>query len=101
MRHPDSGAIPLRFLLRMDSLKFRLLRVDEGEQITSLSRSTIYRLIKQEKFPAPLRMSGRVVRWRDDEVNEWISRRPRSARGEAARKHNHDTPGNASVKINT
>lgn len=41
-------------------------------EITTLSKSTIYRFIRLGKFPAPKRISkGRVV-WRDDVISEWV-----------------------------
>ena len=45
---------------------------------TGLSKSTLYRLIKQGSFPPPLQLAARAVRWRSDEIDEWLSNRPRS-----------------------
>ena len=44
---------------------------------TGLSKSTLYRLIKQGSFPPPLQLAARAVRWRSDEIDEWLSNRPR------------------------
>ena len=38
----------------------------------AISHATLYRLIKDEQFPAPLHISERAVAWREDEVDEWI-----------------------------
>lgn len=38
----------------------------------AISNATLYRLIKDEQFPAPLHISERAVAWREDEVDEWI-----------------------------
>ena len=54
-----------------------MLRRRSVERMTGLSKSTLYRLIKQGRFPAPLRMTRKAVRWRREEVNDWLSRRPR------------------------
>lgn len=54
-----------------------MLRRRSVERMTGLSKSTLYRLIKQGRFPAPLRMTRKAVRWRREEVNEWLSRLPR------------------------
>lgn len=56
----------------------RMLRLHSVERMTGLSKSTLYRLIKQGSFPAPLRMTRKAVRWRREEVNEWLSLRPRA-----------------------
>lgn len=43
--------------------------------VTGLSRSTIYRLIGAENFPAGVRVSDRCRRWKSDEVAEWCASR--------------------------
>jgi prophage regulatory protein len=55
----------------MNQQPIYLLRRKQVEQVTSLSRSTIYRLIKKGGFPAPLQISKGAVRWRQTDVNEW------------------------------
>lgn len=54
-----------------------MLRRSSVERMTGLSKSTLYRLIKQGNFPPPLRLTRKAVRWRRDEINEWLSHRPR------------------------
>ena len=41
------------------------------EQLSGLSRATIYRLIKAGKFPRPLSISAGSVRWRQSDVIAW------------------------------
>ena len=36
-----------------------------------LSRSTIFRMVKSGRFPAPLRVGARAVRWREADVAAW------------------------------
>lgn len=43
--------------------------------LTSLSRPTIYRLIKLGKFPRQIRLSENAVGWDIGEVNCWIQQR--------------------------
>ena len=57
-------------------------------QRTGLSKSTLYRLIKQGAFPPPLQLAARAVRWRSDEVDEWLSSRPRSGGPPTSREVN-------------
>ena len=54
----------------------RLLRIEEVEEITGLSHSTIYRKVKEGTFPPPVRVGKRAVRWREWEVREWVRSRP-------------------------
>ena len=54
----------------------RLLRRQEVEKITGLSRSSIYRKIKDGDFPRPIRVGPKAVRWKLSEINAWIESRP-------------------------
>ena len=42
----------------------RLLRRREVEEITGLSRSSIYRLMADGEFPRPVKVGSAAVRWR-------------------------------------
>ena len=59
-----------------------MLRREEVETICGLTRSTIYRLMREEKFPLPLQIGPRAVRWPASEIESWLAARPR-ATGEA------------------
>lgn len=41
-------------------------------EITSLSKSSIYRFVRAGLFPKPLRISAGRVAWRDDAVSQWV-----------------------------
>ena len=43
----------------------------------STSKTSIYRMIKAGQFPRPLRLGPRAVRWREDEVMQWVETRKR------------------------
>lgn len=49
-----------------------LLDIKEVAKRTSLSRTTIWRRLKDGKFPDPLRLSEQCVRWREDDINAWV-----------------------------
>lgn len=53
----------------------RIVRRSSLVDLTGLSMSTIYRLIAQGRFPAPVRLSDQAVGWNLSEVNEWIDGR--------------------------
>ena len=59
----------------------RFLRVSAVEARTGLSRSTIYDWLAEGRFPPAIRLSGRVVRWVEAEVEEWIRERMDESRG--------------------
>ncbi len=48
-----------------------LLRRKEVERITALSRASIYRLIKIDKFPRPLALGTGSVRWKQSDITAW------------------------------
>lgn len=53
----------------------RILRRSAVTAMTSLSRPTIYRLVKAGKFPRPLRLSANAVGWDVRDVLTWIDDR--------------------------
>ena len=59
----------------------RFLRVSEVQARTSLGRSTIYRWSAEGRFPPPIWLSERVVRWVEAEVDEWVRKRLEKSRG--------------------
>jgi prophage regulatory protein len=57
----------------------RLLRLPEVTARTGLRKSALYAAIKQNKFPAGLKISSRSSAWKLSEVNAWIADRIRAA----------------------
>lgn len=58
-----------------------ILRRNQVEARTGLSRSTIYQKIKEGTFPAPVSLTaGRAVGWLESEVNAYLSDRITSSR---------------------
>ena len=53
----------------------RLLRRSSVEEITGLSKSTIYRLVAQGLFPRPIRIGSRAVAWPQSAIVQWIDER--------------------------
>ena len=55
----------------------RLMTRPEVEARTRLSRSTIYKEMREHRFPEPVKI-GRAVRWRSDEIDKWLDNLPRA-----------------------
>lgn len=55
-----------------------LLTLRQVMQMTGLGKSCIYELMAQGKFPRPVRVGNRAVRWVEHEVLEYIGSRPRA-----------------------
>ena len=50
----------------------RLIRLPEVMQITSLSRTQIYRLIAAGTFPKQRRISHKLAAWKESEIAAWV-----------------------------
>lgn len=50
-----------------------LLRVEDVVRETTLSESTVWRLVAAGRFPRPLDLGGRVRRWRRAEIEAWVN----------------------------
>jgi prophage regulatory protein len=53
----------------------RFLRIPQVKQHIGLSRSQIYKMIGEGKFPRQVRLSRRSVAWRWSEVKAWMQER--------------------------
>lgn len=53
----------------------QLIKLSQVMAKTTLSKSTIYRLIKTSNFPQPRKLSVRAVAWVEGEIDEWIENR--------------------------
>jgi prophage regulatory protein len=53
-----------------------LLRMPNVIVMTGLGRSTIYRLMSEQRFPTPVRLGLRSVAWRRSDVDRWIEACP-------------------------
>ena len=47
----------------------------------SVSRATLYKWRDNGTLPAPVRLPGRVLRWRREEVEAWVREGCRKVRG--------------------
>jgi prophage regulatory protein len=52
------------------------LRMRAVVRLTGLGRSTIYRLVAQDRFPAPVKLASRAVAWRRVDLERWSEVRP-------------------------
>ena len=52
------------------------VRMSAVVRMTGLGRSTIYRLMAEDKFPSPVRLAKRAVAWRSSDLERWSAARP-------------------------
>lgn len=62
----------------IDAANFELWKLPTVIAKTTLSEPTIYRLMKQDLFPKPIRIGQRAVAWKSSEVEAFIAARVRS-----------------------
>lgn len=53
----------------------RILRRAEVRNYTGLPYSTLYRLIAEKKFPAPIKLGERAVGWELASIDKWLESR--------------------------
>jgi prophage regulatory protein len=62
------------------SVRDVLVRINNVCAITGLSVPTIYRLMSQNKFPRPVKITATARAWKLSEVTAWVDSRERGAR---------------------
>lgn len=60
--------------------RLMVLRRRQVEARTGLGRSSIYALIADGQFPAPIRLSTNTVGWLEHEIDAWIAERTKASR---------------------
>jgi prophage regulatory protein len=55
----------------------RFMRFPAVQAATGLSRTSIWQMIRDGKFPAPVSLNSRNIAWRESEVKRWQDQRPR------------------------
>jgi prophage regulatory protein len=51
------------------------LRRQAVEELTGLSRSTIYDLMSKKLFPRPVKLTEKAVAWPEGKIIEWLASR--------------------------
>ena len=51
------------------------LRLPDVKAVTGLSKTSLYTLIRDRNFPAPVRLGPRAVAWVRSEVKQWAANR--------------------------
>ncbi|ASY77957.1 MULTISPECIES: helix-turn-helix transcriptional regulator [Pectobacterium] len=61
-----------------------LIRLPEVQRRTGYSKAWLYRLMKEQRFPAAIKIGSRSIAFVESEVDEWIDQRIAESRGEVA-----------------
>ena len=57
----------------------QLLRIRQVEELTGLSRYSIYRYMAQGDFPRQVKLGSRAVAWKADDLRSWLDSRKQVA----------------------
>ena len=60
----------------IEAMARELLRREEVEERFGVSRSWIYCEMRAGRFPEPVKIGKRAVRWRVSDLDEWAAGRP-------------------------
>ena len=61
-------------------MKNKMLLLENVKSKTGLSRSTIYRLMDEGRFPHQINLGYRAVAWLESEVDNWLDEKISSSR---------------------
>ena len=67
-------------MMEMKNQVTQILRMRDVMAKLGVSRSTVYRLVADEKFPRQIKIGKRTVGWRLDAVEQWLDARDLNAR---------------------
>ncbi len=60
----------------------RMLSRLEVEERTGLSRTTLWRRLRNGEFPLPLKLGSSKIGWLESEIKAWLATRPRRMYGD-------------------
>jgi len=62
----------------------KLLRPDEVSEKLGISKGALPALRRRDiSFPPPIRVSQKVLRWDEDDINDWLSNKKESVNGKS------------------
>ncbi len=56
-------------------MELQLLRLAEVLAKVRLGKTTLYSLVKEGAFPAPIRIGKRATAWRAQDIHDWVMSR--------------------------
>lgn len=64
----------------MQSPSEKLLRIREVAKWLGVSTTTIYKWVKEDRFPKPIILADHASRWVEAEIADWLASRPRGVK---------------------
>lgn len=69
-----------------------IIKLQEVMADTSLSRSSIYQMISENKFPAQVKLSYRSVGWSRKQIDDWIEQKIKGSVIEVKAERSSESP---------
>lgn len=58
----------------------KIIRVEQVIELVQLSRTTIWRMERENQFPQRVRLGTKAMGWKEAEIESWLAQRPRGTR---------------------
>ena len=55
----------------------KIIRGRKVRERVGKSRTSLWRAVKNGSFPAPVSIGANAIGWYEDEIDDWLERRPR------------------------
>jgi prophage regulatory protein len=55
--------------------EYSLIRIKKVLNQTGFARSTLYKLLKTNNFPQPIKISDRAIAWPQKAIDDWVASR--------------------------
>lgn len=59
----------------MNKSNMSFLRLHQVINKVGLKKSAIYKLISEDEFPKPVKLTSRAVAWLECEINDWLEQK--------------------------
>ena len=63
-------------------MSHNLIRLPEVQRRTGYSKAWIYKLLKEKRFPAAVKICSRAIAFVESEIDDWVNQRIAESRGE-------------------
>ncbi|CDQ13031.1 AlpA family transcriptional regulator [Klebsiella quasipneumoniae] len=63
-------------------MSHNLIRLPEVQRRTGYSKAWIYKLLKEKRFPAAVKIGSRAIAFVESEIDDWVNQRIAESRGE-------------------
>jgi prophage regulatory protein len=71
----NQTSLPPPSVAVQDTQPIRILRRWQVQNTVGLSRATIYQMMREGRFPKPVKISARAVGWIEHDIQEWLMKR--------------------------